>query len=207
MKRRVLIWSIKGGVGKTSIALNLHYTTNIPVITNEEYSLLESVIDSKKKLKILKSSEDVPSIPSNFDIIFDFAGGVHRDKRIKKAIDQVNTVIIPITPRKADIKGGLATIRELESYGIGNRTVIILINNYRNKDELSKIEAFLLKMIKNSSLSKECKVCKLKQSKALEMIYDKKKSIREIRKSDPLLGHSFRLVDNDFYKLLKFIKV
>ena len=81
---KITIFSLKGGVGKTSISVNLALTLKYGVITNDVYTPLERVV-SKESLLKLEQNQALPDLPESYDIIFDFGGYV--DSRVIKAIN------------------------------------------------------------------------------------------------------------------------
>jgi len=133
---RVLVWSVKGGVGKTTIALNLHYLLNVGVITNEEYTILSSSIKNPKKLLILPEDREVPKVDKEYSIIFDFAGGIHRDKRVLDAIKQADIIIIPMKPNEPEIRGAIATVREIDKRRGLSKKILLVVNEYKSKQQL-----------------------------------------------------------------------
>ncbi len=50
---RLMIFNVKGGVGKTSIALNLALRFGYGVVTNDRFSLIDRVFDILPRLKLL----------------------------------------------------------------------------------------------------------------------------------------------------------
>lgn len=203
---RVCVWSIKGGVGKTTQSLLLNLTLGITIVTNEEHTLLENIL-SEDDLIILEANQEVPNIDEKYSVIFDFAGGIHRDKRIKSAIEQSNFLIIPTTPRISDIKGLISTLKELEDDAklLKNKNVLIVINAYKNQTELEEAEIYIKELYKEQDIKKEYPILKLKYSKALEKdIYKTKKSLKDLRKN-PLLSFSYKQVDSDFDQILNLI--
>ena len=54
---KIVIFNIKGGQGKTSLAVNLALTLNAGVITNDVYSPIEKVLPEKQFMKIALNSD------------------------------------------------------------------------------------------------------------------------------------------------------
>jgi MinD-like ATPase involved in chromosome partitioning or flagellar assembly len=212
---RALVWSINGDVGKTSISLNLYHMLDIPIITNEIYTTLTKVIQNEDDLSILKENQSVPQIPQDYSIIFDFAGGIQKDqKRIISAIQQVDYVIVPTYTEEETLKyrnTARESLKELyqvkETLGLHFKTILV-INKYTNLKEF-EIEKEYFENLKNLKNKDEKihfdHILKLKKSKALCQIYTHNKSIKDLKKSSPLLGFSYKQVDNDFDEILKII--
>lgn len=200
---RVTIWSIKGGVGKTTLALEISYALDIAIITNEEHTILSSILEGDK-LMILTPKEEIPLIDSEYDIIFDMAGGVHKDKRVKEALEQSSVIVIPSSTKIPDIKGAISTLKEIEKMII-NKNVIIVINQYKDKEELKEVIEYFNKFIEKEGY-KNVSITTIKYSKALERdIYKKKKSISEIRKENPLSNYTYRKIGEEIDELKKLI--
>jgi len=70
---KITIYNFKGGVGKTSIALNIALNLGLPVVTNDIYSPLERLLGEDKFIKLAKD-QTIPTLSSEHSIIFDFGG-------------------------------------------------------------------------------------------------------------------------------------
>jgi MinD superfamily P-loop ATPase len=209
---RVLIWSINGDVGKTSISLNLYHMLGVPIITNEIYTTLTKVIQTEGDLMILKENQPVPEIPQNYSIIFDFAGGIQKDqKRIISAIKQVDYIMVPTYPEEETLKyrnTARESLKELhevkEALGLKFKTMLV-INKYTNIKEFEAEKEYFEKLKKENTSIHFDYIAKLKKSKALCHIYTHNQSIKDLKKSSPLLGFSYNQVEKDFDEILNII--
>lgn len=209
---RVLIWSINGDVGKTSISLNLYHMLGVPIITNEIYTTLTKVIQHEGDLMILKENQPVPEIPQNYSIIFDFAGGIQKDqKRIISAIKQVDYIIVPTYTEEETLKyrnTAKESLKELyevkQALGLKFKTILV-INKYTNIKEFEVEKEYFENLKKENADIHFDYIAKLKKSKALCHIYTHKQSIRNLKKSSPLLGFSYNQVEKDFDEILNII--
>ena len=209
---RVLIWSINGDVGKTSISLNLYHMLGVPIITNEIYTTLTKVIQHEGDLMILKENQPVPEIPQNYSIIFDFAGGIQKDqKRIISAIKQVDYIIVPTYTEEETLKyrnTAKESLKELhevkEALGLKFKTILV-INKYTNIKEFEAEKEYFENLKKDNTDIHFDYIAKLKKSKALCHIYTHNQSIKDLKKSSPLLGFSYNQVEKDFDEILNII--
>ena len=209
---RVLIWSINGDVGKTSISLNLYHMLGVPIITNEIYTTLTKVIQHEGDLMILKENQPVPEIPQNYSIIFDFAGGIQKDqKRIISAIKQVDYIIVPTYTEEETLKyrnTAKESLKELhevkQALGLNFKTILV-INKYTNIKEFEAEKEYFENLKKDNTDIHFDYIAKLKKSKALCHIYTHNQSIKDLKKSSPLLGFSYNQVEKDFDEILNII--
>lgn len=172
---RVLIYSFKGGTGKTSLALNLHLTLDYGVITNDQYSPVDKVV-SPKRLMILKEGQGIPFEAldkAQADIIYDFGGYV--DKRVVSAMEDADVVVIPTTNSFSEIQVARATAVEAEKYN----AKIIFVANKAGKGDLDQVSKALGQWFSYPVLP-------LKNTRALARIYSAKKSLRDWKASTPL---------------------
>jgi len=189
---RIAVYNIKGGVGKTRIALNLALTLDCAIITNETYTpTLEKILDPKRYIK-LGVDENLGSYKGNFDIIFDFGGFL--DDRISKALKQSDLVIIPTVNEYDDFASTFSIIPEIESY---NKNILIVVNKAQ-KGDFEHIKKGI-KEIYNYP------VFELKLSRALPNMTNEGKSIRAMVKDGGLKAFNYKDVNDQFEKIIKHI--
>lgn len=189
---RLTFWSVKGGVGKTTLALNFSFHFDCGIITNERYTMLDKVLSKESFLK-LKENQDVPSIPKEHSVIFDMGGFL--DTRVKQAIKQSDYVIIPTTSDKLDLQGMISTIGEVKN--INNNIIIVVNKSERQEDFLA-----------TQSLVKEVgdyPVFEIKKSRALKNIIDEKRSIIQTQERGGLIGYTLKSLSKQFIDLTNYI--
>jgi len=192
---KITIWSLKGGVGKTSIALNLALSCDCSIITNERYTLLDKVL-SKENLLQLQVNQEVPILPINENVIFDMGG--YSDKRIIGACNQSRFILVPTTASDIDLQGCISTLIELKKF-VDSDKIIIIANKINNESDFNKIKAII------EQIDNKYSFFEIKNSKALVNIYDEKKSINDIIKARGLKSYSYKHIGKQFNNLINFL--
>ena len=129
---RVLVWSFKGGVGKSTISAILAKNSGFPVVTNDAYSILEGVVQD---LTILGHDDIIPQKYNN--IIIDLGGYV--EERVVSAIRQSDLVILPMTAETATVKSALSAVAEIQAFG---KPILLVANRATEQDALDIQEVF-----------------------------------------------------------------
>lgn len=189
---RLTLWSVKGGVGKTSLALNFAFHFKCGIITNERYTMLDKVLPEDDFLK-LPPEQNIPDIPNEYSIIFDMGGFL--DKRVEEAVKQSDYVIIPTTCDKLDIQGTISTIGEIKNL---TDNIIIVVNKSEKEEEF----------LKTAELFKEVgdyPIFEIKKSKAVKQLVDTKKSIIHSQEEGGLKGYILKSSADKFKELTNFI--
>ena len=193
--RKITVYSLKGGQGKTSVSVNLALEEDYGIITNDYYSPIELVLPEERYLK-LRPEDDLPSAEdlNGARIIFDCGG--YLDSRVIPALEMSSWVIIPIAEYDTLCgKGLIDTIREVSPY---NNNIIILLNKVGG----DMVGAIKKELERNQYLYP---IFEIKPSKVMQQIFTKRKSISEITKEEILNKRQFQLVEAQFQKLINFL--
>jgi len=191
---KITIFSLKGGVGKTSISVNLALTLKYGIITNDVYTPLERVIAKESLLK-LSQNQALPDLPENYDIIFDFGGYV--DSRVVEAINISNYVIIPVTSSYLDLQLAINTIEEIKKY---NNNIIIVANMISSQKDYSLIQEAMKKM------EYKYPVMPIKRTASIKNIFSNKQSIESLVSKGGLSKYHYQNAKSQFDDLVKLLK-
>lgn len=190
---KILIYNIKGGQGKTDIALNLAITLDYNLITNEPLSPVEIVLEKDTFIK-LGRDEDLPELSEEYDIIYDFGG--YLDKRAIKALKQSNLVIVPVLNEFKDVYTTVNFIQEIEEY---NHNIIIVVNKAQRGD-YAEVKAIFAEHYPDYP------VFKIKKSRSMPNILKDKMSIQQMVDQGGLKKFNYGEINKQFNILIKVIQ-
>ena len=193
---KIVMFNLKGGQGKSSIALNLALTLKMNVISNDAITQIEDILPEDNFLNIGRD-EDFPDIEeTNIDIIYDLGGWL--DNRIFKVVEHADLVIIPMINGIMNNKTSLNSIEQMKKI----TKKILIIANKTKKDDY----AIICELIKRYFPDDNFPVLELKETTAFEKILEKEKSIGDIVENDKLLRFSYHRVVEQFDEIIKYIK-
>jgi len=180
---KLIVWSLKGGVGKTTLSLNLALHYRCGIITNEVYTMIDKILPTGKFLRLSKHQElpNMNNINKNASVVFDMGGYI--DNRVLSACDQAEKIIIPTSTEKLDIQGCISTIQELKKY---KDKIIIVINKVEDKKVYDYIKKFFLEKIGDFP------IFGIQKSAIFKNIVDEKKSLNQIMSEGGLKSHSLK---------------
>lgn len=188
---KITIYNFKGGVGKSSISLNLALSLGYGVITNDIYSPLEKILKKEHLLKI-SQSENIPDIPKDYNIIYDLGGYI--DKRAIKALKTSDVVLIPTINDYLNLQVTIDTIQEIEQI---NKHIIIVANKTQSGD-FEKIKSVMREFY-------NYEIVELKYSKAFKNIFLENCSIEQMCKKSALSAFSYKKINAQFNNLIDTI--
>lgn len=191
---KITIFSLKGGVGKTSISVNLALTLKYGIITNDVYTPLEKVIAKESLLK-LDQNQALPDLPESYDIIFDFGGYV--DSRVVEAINISNYVIIPVTSSYLDLQLAINTVEEIKKY---NNNIIIVANMLSSQKDYSLIQEAMKKM------DYIYPIMPIKRTASIKNIFSNKQSVESLVSKGGLSKYHYQNAKSQFDDLVKLLK-
>ena len=122
------MFNLKGGQGKSSIALNLALTMDMNIISNDIITQIEDVLPPDNFLKIGKD-DDFPNIEEDIDIIYDLGGWL--DNRTISILKQADLIIIPMINGIMNNKTSLNSIEQVKNI---NKNILIIANKTKKDD-------------------------------------------------------------------------
>jgi hypothetical protein len=192
---KIVMFNLKGGQGKSSIALNLALTLNANVISNDIITQLEDVLPEDNFLKIGKD-EEFPDIEEKIDLIYDLGGWI--DERALKPIKEADLVIIPMMNGIMNNKTSLNSIQQIKEY---NKKILVIANKTK-KNDFEIISELISMHFPEDSYP----IFELKETTAFEKILEREQPIQKIIADDKLLKFAYSKVSEQFEEIIKFIK-
>ena len=207
---KITIYCLKGSAGKTPIAVNIALEHGYALGTNEPYNILDMVIPEERLLSI-EPQEEFPELPDDIDIVFDLAGMLSREahKSIVTAVGQSDVVLVPVYNEMKCINAAISTIKELQP--LTDKIVVVATKLQRGRHETFKswTESSDFKNIQavvHEYTSDKIPVLPLKFSKVFDTIFEKEKSIGQLRSESALFNYTYREVGDQFDSLFDYLK-
>jgi MinD-like ATPase involved in chromosome partitioning or flagellar assembly len=207
---KITVYQAKGAAGKTPIATNIALDREYAIGTNEAFHVYDSFIPDERLLA-LDLSESFPDIPNDIDIVFDLAGSISAHSHsITSAIKQSDLVIVPIYNEVKSLHGGIGTLREIAKLGYNRNILVVATKLKKGKKEQfdkdwtqSNDFQNIVEAVKEAGFSAD--VLPLKLSAVFDVIFEKEKSIRQLRETDPLAAYTYRDIAAQFDEIYSYI--
>ena len=156
-----VVYSIKGGVGKTTLSVQISQMFDYTYVTNDSHSSAHNLMPEEKGF--LVSSEEYDEIPFDENIVYDFGG--FKDTRINNIIRQANKIIIPTLTSIVDVQATMATLKDVAQI---NKNIIIAINRTKNNNKAIELKEYLAEEIKKSFQDLDISIIFVRESSVLE---------------------------------------
>ena len=156
-----VVYSIKGGVGKTTLSVQISQMFDYTYVTNDSHSSAHNLMPEEKGF--LVSSEEYDEIPFDDNIVYDFGG--FKDTRINNIIRQANKIIIPTLTSIVDVQATMATLKDVAQI---NKNIVIAINRTKNNNKAIELKEYLTEEIKKSFQDLEISIIFVRESSVLE---------------------------------------
>ena len=156
-----VVYSIKGGVGKTTLSVQISQMFDYTYVTNDSHSSAHNLMPEEKGF--LVSSEEYDEIPFDENIVYDFGG--FKDTRINNIINQANKIIVPTLTSIVDVQATMATLKDVAQI---NKNIIIAINRTKNNNKAIELKEYLTEEIKKSFQDLEISIIFVRELSVLE---------------------------------------
>ena len=195
----VSTFSLKGGVGKTSISLAVQLElqkkgSSVKIITNDPVSPIGAVLDENDFVQLSKKQNFPKDLQKKGDWILDMGG--YLDNRILPILKQSKTIIIPTFTDYPSLIATQRSVKEIESH---NNKIILIANKTAKNDFMDTYETL-------RDVCGNYPVFPVKTSKAFENIYVERKAISQTMIDNPLLGKAYADVSEQVRKIINHLE-
>ena len=194
-----VVYSIKGGVGKTTLSVQVSQMLDYTYVTNDSHSSAHNLMPEEKGF--LVSTEDYDEIPFDENIVYDFGG--FKDSRINDIIKQASKIIIPTLTSIVDVQATIATLKDV--YEI-NKNIIIVINRTKNNNKAIELKEYLIEEINKSYKDMKVSILFVRDSSALEDSLFDCESIENKAGTNRFKRHIYRNAIEDMNNIKKALK-
>ena len=156
-----VVYSIKGGVGKTTLSVQISQMLEYTYVTNDYHSSAHNLMPEEKGF--LVSSEEYEEIPYDENVVYDFGG--FKDTRINDIIKQANKIIIPTLTSIVDVQATLATLKDVIEI---NKNIVIIVNRAKNNNKAIELKEYLDDEIKKLNSNINIPIIFVRESSVLE---------------------------------------
>lgn len=156
-----VVYSIKGGVGKTTLSVQMSQMLEFTYVTNDSHSSAHNLMPEEKGF--LVSKEEYEEIPYDENVVYDFGG--FKDDRIKEVIKQAKKIIIPTLTSIVDLQATLATLKDVKEI---NDNIVIVINRAKNNNKAKELKDYLTDEIKKLYENINIPIIFVRESSVLE---------------------------------------
>lgn len=196
----VAVYTIKGGVGKTTLSVQASQMLDYTYVTNDAHASVHDLMDEEKSF--LVSASEFDEIPYDDGIVYDFGG--FKDNRIKPILEKVNKVVIPTLTSMADIKGTLATIKEIAEI---NKNIVLVINRSKSDNKAKELKEYLQEEIGKIDNSLNINYLLVRESSALQDSLFDCESIEAKAGKNRFKRHIYRNAIEDMSEFKKLLEV
>ena len=156
-----VVYSIKGGVGKTTLSVQISQMLEHTYVTNDSHSSAHNLMPEEKGF--LVSIEEYEEIPYDDNVVYDFGG--FKDTRINDIIKQANKIIIPTLTSIVDVQATMATLKDVIEI---NKNIILVVNRAKNNNKATELKEYLADEIKKLDSNINIPIIFVRESSVLE---------------------------------------
>ncbi|PUE64062.1 nucleotide-binding protein [Arcobacter caeni] len=157
----LVVYSIKGGVGKTTLSVQISQMLDFTYVTNDSHSSAHNLMPEEKGF--LVSYEEYEEIPYDEKVVYDFGG--FKDTRINDIIKKSNKILIPTLTSIVDVQATIATLKDIIEI---NKNIIIVINRAKNNNKSTDLKEYLLEEIEKLYGEVDIPIIFVRESSVLE---------------------------------------
>ncbi|MDK2063345.1 ParA family protein [Aliarcobacter butzleri] len=193
----ITFFTIKGGVGKTTLSVQVAQMLGYDYITNDGHSAVVDLLDEDRALLVSESEKEIPFFKN---VVYDFGG--FKDLRIKNIIENSDVVVIPTLMSRNDIK---ATIATLEEVSLINKNIVIVLNRSKSIEKAEELKEFLKDEIKLLKIKANISYVIIREANVLELSSFDCESIVKKAKANKFSMYIYRNVIEDMSNLIQTI--
>lgn len=157
----IVVYSIKGGVGKTTLSVQISQMLEHTYVTNDSHSSAHNLMPEEKGF--LVSIEEYEEIPYDDNVVYDFGG--FKDTRINDIIKQANKIVIPTLTSIVDVQATMATLKDVIEI---NKNIILVVNRAKNNNKATELKEYLADEIKKLDSNINIPIIFVRESSVLE---------------------------------------
>jgi len=195
--KKIIIYSLKGSQGKTTLAAALALELDWQIITNDAHSDLTKVVKEENILMLEPENQLPPAAElGDANIIFDPGGFI--DPRMIEAIKMSDYVIIPVVnlgKRELETARFVASVFEVEQY---NKNIILVLNMLEDKGLEAAREGI-------KAFNYPYPVFEIKKTEAFETMLREGVPISRIVNRGALFQRWFKPVEGQLNNLIQYI--
>lgn len=191
----ICFFTIKGGVGKTTLSVQVAQMLGYDYITNDGQSSSIDLLDEDRALLIGESEKEIPFFKN---VVYDFGG--FKDLRIKNVLKSSDVVCVPTLMSRNDIKATLATLEEV---ALINKNIVIVLNRAKTIEKAEELKEFLKDEIKLLKIKANISYVIVREANVLELSSFDCEAITEKAKVNKFSMYIYRNVIEDMNNLVK----
>ncbi|WP_044417394.1 hypothetical protein [Halarcobacter anaerophilus] len=156
-----VVYSIKGGVGKTTLSVQISQMLDFTYVTNDSHSSAHNLMPEEKGF--LVSKEEYDEIPYDENVVYDFGG--FKDTRINDIVRQAQKIVIPTLTSIVDLQATLATLKDVIEI---NKNILIVVNRAKNNNKANELKEYLKEEISKEYKDIDIPIIFVRESSVLE---------------------------------------
>ncbi|CAM3571533.1 ParA family protein [Arcobacter aquimarinus] len=156
-----VVYSIKGGVGKTTLSVQISQMIDYTYVTNDSHSSAHNLMPEEKGF--LVSIDEYEQIPYDDKVVYDFGG--FKDNRINEIIKQAHKIVIPTLTSIVDVQATMATLKDVLEI---NKNIIIVVNRTKNNNKAVELKEYLQEEINKIDSRINIPIIFVRESSVLE---------------------------------------